>query len=192
MAARRAGGVRRRALCAGCRPCLSDARGRFRRRAGAAPGLRSRLPAQVTMDRRAFLQFPVAAAVSVMMPRAFAQAGEATRKLLILVELKGGNDGLNTVIPYADPEYARLRSRLAIARDQLVVLDERNALHPSLEKLLPTWRDRHLAIVRGVGYPQPNLSHFRSIEIWDTGSRSDEYLEQGWLARAFRRSPGPP
>jgi len=146
----------------------------------------------VIIDRRAFLRFPLAAAVSVAMPRAFAQAGEATRKLLILVELKGGNDGLNTVIPYADPEYARLRPRLAIARDQLVVLDERNALHPSLEKLLPTWRDRQLAVVRGVGYPQPNLSHFRSIEIWDTGSKSDEYLDEGWLARSFARSPPPP
>jgi uncharacterized protein (DUF1501 family) len=58
--------------------------------------------------------------------------------------------------------------------------------------LRPLWDDRSLAIVQGVGYPQPNLSHFRSIEIWDTASKSDEYLEAGWLARAFAHSPSPP
>jgi uncharacterized protein (DUF1501 family) len=112
-------------------------------------------------------------------------------RILLLVELKGGNDGLNTVVPYANPEYERLRGRLAIPRDQVVTLTEQAGLHPSLEKLMPTWRDGKLAIVQGVGYPQPNLSHFRSIEIWDTASKSDEYLEEGWLARAFVESPSP-
>jgi uncharacterized protein (DUF1501 family) len=113
------------------------------------------------------------------------------RRLLVLVELKGGNDGLNTAIPFADPLYARLRPRIAIARDKVVQLDERVGLHPSLEKLKVAWDARELAIVQGIGYPDPNLSHFRSIEIWDTASRSDEYLESGWLARAFRQSPSP-
>jgi uncharacterized protein (DUF1501 family) len=107
------------------------------------------------------------------------------------VELKGGNDGLNTVVPFADPEYARLRARIAIPREQVVTLTEQTGLHPSLEKLLPTWKDGKLAIVQGLGYPEPNLSHFRSIEIWDTASKSDEYLEEGWLARAFAESPSP-
>jgi len=95
------------------------------------------------------------------------------------------------VIPYADPAYRRLRARLGIDRDQVLKLDERAALHPSLDKLLALWGDKQLAIVQGVGYPEPNLSHFRSIEIWDTASRSEEYLDQGWLARAFERSPSP-
>ena len=141
------------------------------------------------MTRRAFLQLGAAASVTAFLPHARAEA--AARKLLVLVELKGGNDGLNTVIPYDDPEYARLRPRLAIAREQAIVLDERTALHPALEKLVPTWREGRLAIVQGVGYAQPNLSHFRSIEIWDTGSKSDEYLDDGWLARAFAHSPSP-
>ena len=113
------------------------------------------------------------------------------RRLLVLVELKGGNDALNMVVPYADPAYARLRPRLAIAREQVVALDEHTGLHPSLAPLAPAWQAGELAVVQGLGYPQPNLSHFRSIEIWDTASRSDEYLEAGWLARALARSPSP-
>jgi uncharacterized protein (DUF1501 family) len=143
----------------------------------------------MTCDRRRFLQslclatFAASARITL--------AAEPRRKLLVLVELKGGNDGLNTVIPYADPQYAALRPRLAIARDQVVQLTETTGLHPSLAPLRALWDRHELALVQGVGYPQPNLSHFRSIEIWDTASRSDEYLDDGWLARAFALSPSP-
>ncbi|HTS84221.1 MAG TPA: DUF1501 domain-containing protein [Usitatibacter sp.] len=143
------------------------------------------------MDRRRFLKatslLPLAGAVSFVR----AAAAQPSRKLLVLVELKGGNDGLNTVIPYSDPLYAQLRPRLAIPREQVVQLTERAGLHPSLAPLRALWDKRELAIVQGVGYPQPNLSHFRSIEIWDTASASDEYLDEGWLARAFAVSPSP-
>ena len=145
----------------------------------------------MSMDRRAFLQLAALAPFAGTARLAAAATSPGEHKLLILVELRGGNDGLNTVIPYADPQYARLRPRLAIARDQVVQLTEQVGLHPSLEKLRAIWEARQLAIVQGVGYPQPNLSHFRSIEIWDTASKSDEYLEAGWLARAFARSPSP-
>ncbi|MBN3810544.1 DUF1501 domain-containing protein [Paraburkholderia sp. Ac-20347] len=111
--------------------------------------------------------------------------------LLILVELKGGNDGLNTVVPYADPLYARYRSTIGVRRGDAIQLDERTALHPALAPLLPMWRAHELAIVQGVSYAQPNLSHFRSIEIWDTASRSDQYLREGWLTRAFATTPVP-
>ena len=110
-------------------------------------------------------------------------------RLLVLVELKGGNDGLNTVVPYADATYYALRPKLAIARDQIIQLSDRVGLHPVLAPLSRFWRDRELAVLQGVGYPQPNLSHFRSIEIWDTASRSDEYREDGWLTRTFAREP---
>ena len=95
------------------------------------------------------------------------------------------------MVPFADREYARLRPRLAIPRDQVVQLTEAAGLHPSLAPLRAVWDARQLAVVQGVGYPQPNLSHFRSIEIWDTASKSDEYLDAGWLARAFATSPSP-
>ena len=120
-------------------------------------------------------------------------AGPAGRydNLLILVELKGGNDGLNTVVPYADSEYYSLRPRIAIARDQVLQLDGRAGLHPSLQPLMALWQNRELAVVQGVGYPSANLSHFRSIEIWDTASKSTEYLSDGWLTRAFADAPVP-
>ena len=148
------------------------------------------------MDRRAFLRLLSCAPVAGAMPVAFgadavAPNAVASRRLLILIELKGGNDGLNTVVPYADPRYAALRPKLGIAREQVVQLTEATGLHPALEKLAPWWREERLAIVQGLGYAQPNLSHFRSIEIWDTASASDEYREEGWLARAFAQSPSP-
>jgi uncharacterized protein (DUF1501 family) len=122
---------------------------------------------------------------------AAAPAGARYRNLVVLIELKGGNDGLNTVAPYADPAYYALRPKLALARDALVRLSDRAALHPALAPLLPLWEAKELAIVEGVGYPAPNLSHFRSIEIWDTASASDQYLQDGWLARAFAAAPPP-
>lgn len=138
-------------------------------------------------SRRDFLAASVAALFS---PSLFAQSS-GYRRLLVLVELKGGNDGLNTVVPYADDAYYRLRPRIGIRPDEVLKLDARTGLHPALKPLEPLWREGELAIVQGVGYPGPNLSHFRSIEIWDTASRSDQYLGEGWLARAFAVHPVP-
>lgn len=145
------------------------------------------------MRRRDFLRGSVAAGAVVLEPRhALAAAGARYDHLLILVELKGANDGLNTVVPFADPTYHTLRPRIGIKPEAVLRLDERYGLHPALAPLLPLWQARELAIVQGVGYPQPNLSHFRSIEIWDTAAPSDEYLDDGWLARAFATTPVPP
>lgn len=138
-------------------------------------------------SRRDFLAASVAALFS---PSLFAQSS-GYRRLLVLVELKGGNDALNTVVPYADDTYHRLRPRIAIRPEEVLKLDARTGLHPALKPLEPLWQEGELAIVQGVGYPDPNLSHFRSIEIWDTASRSDQYLGEGWLARAFAAHPVP-
>ena len=119
----------------------------------------------------------------------FDSAFDRYRHLLVLVELKGGNDGLNTLVPFTDAAYYALRPKLAIARDQIIQLSDRVGLHPALAPFSAFWRDRELAVLQGVGYPQPNLSHFRSIEIWDTASRSDEYREDGWLTRTFAQQP---
>src|SRR5215470_13393605 len=145
------------------------------------------------MDRRRFLWQSSAAAAAIFAARiASAQTASGYRNLLVLVELKGGNDGLNTVVPYADPAYYTLRPRIGVRRDDVLQLDDRTGLHPALAPLLPIWQARELAIIQGVGYPEPNLSHFRSIEIWDTASRADEYLTDGWLARAFAAARPPP
>jgi uncharacterized protein (DUF1501 family) len=106
-------------------------------------------------------------------------------RILLLVELKGGNDGLNTVIPYADPRYQQLRPGIAVARARTVQLDEHVGLHEKLAPLMESWKAGDLAIVQGVGYANPNRSHFRSIEIWDTASAANQTLSEGWVARAF-------
>jgi uncharacterized protein (DUF1501 family) len=107
-------------------------------------------------------------------------------RILLLVELKGGNDGLNTVIPYADHKYRELRPGIGVARDHTIQLDEKVGLHDKLEPLMEAWKAGDFAIVQGVGYPYPNRSHFRSIEIWDTASASNQTLSEGWIAQAFQ------
>jgi uncharacterized protein (DUF1501 family) len=148
------------------------------------------------MNRRHFLQSLAALGVSVFPPLTVLAGLPANTalpdRLLILVELKGGNDGLNTVVPYGDPRYAALRPRIGLARDGILPLSEAMGLHTALEPLMPLWASGELGIVQGLGYPAPNLSHFRSIEIWDTASASDEFLAQGWLARAFAAVPPAP
>src|SRR5688572_27793725 len=109
------------------------------------------------MKRRDFLGAIGAASVSALVPvpgRAQQRVTADYGRLLVLVELKGGNDGLNTLVPYADPAYYELRPQLAIPRDQVLQLDERAGLHPSLEPLMELWKKRELAIVQGVGYPE--------------------------------------
>ena len=138
------------------------------------------------MLRRDFLKFCSAIPLASAWPASsFAAADGAEPRYVVLVEFNGGNDGLNTVIPYSDARYQEARPNIAVARDQVLHLDERSGLHPALAPLMPLWKTRQLAVVQAVGYPQPNRSHFRSIEIWDTGSDSGEYLDSGWLARAL-------
>jgi uncharacterized protein (DUF1501 family) len=107
-------------------------------------------------------------------------------RILILIELKGGNDGINTVVPYADNAYYQLRNTIGIKTDEVIKLDDKVGLHPDLKAMLPFWEKNELAIVQGVGYPEANLSHFRSIEIWETASKSSEYLVDGWATRGMQ------
>ncbi len=138
------------------------------------------------MNRRDFLATLGSAAGILTLPSlAQSAAVNPYKRLLIMVELRGANDGLNTFIPYSDDAYATLRPTIGIKRDQVLQLSDKFGLHPALEPLMPLWSKGELAAVTGLGYPQPNLSHFRSIEIWDTGSNSKDYLSEGWLARAF-------
>jgi uncharacterized protein (DUF1501 family) len=102
--------------------------------------------------------------------------------VLVLVTRYGGNDGLNTVVPYADPRYHDARPELAYRAGQVLRLDDRLGLNPSLEGLAKLWGDHRLAIVQGVGYPRPDRSHFRSMDIWQTGS-PERPSHTGWLGR---------
>jgi len=141
------------------------------------------------MDRRDFLLG--ASALSVVLAGRSVLADQAARRILLLVELKGGNDGLNTLIPYADPHYHQLRGGIGVARERTLQLDEKVGLHEKLTPLMESWQAKDLAILQGVGYPYPNRSHFRSIEIWDTASASSQTLSEGWVARAFDGTPLP-
>ncbi len=109
--------------------------------------------------------------------------------VLIVCQLSGGNDGLNTVIPYADKLYYAARPSLGIAEDKALKLDEHNALHPSMGAVHELYKQGKVAIVQNVGYPKPNRSHFKSMEIWQTASPEDKYLD-GWLGRALDGAAG--
>ncbi len=106
----------------------------------------------------------------------------ATDHTLIVVQMAGGNDGLNTVIPFTDPLYKQMRPTLAIPDNTVLPLDTRLGLHPNLQPLKNFWDAGHLAIVEGIGYPNQSLSHFQAMDIWQTldlnGSAGD-----GWLGK---------
>ncbi|HEX2849768.1 MAG TPA: DUF1501 domain-containing protein [Acidimicrobiales bacterium] len=102
--------------------------------------------------------------------------------ILVLVTLYGGNDGLNTVIPAADPAYQRGRGALAFSPAEVHDLGDGLGFHPSLAALARRWKEGTLAVVRGVGYPQPNRSHFRSMDIWQSGV-PDRQEVTGWIGR---------
>ncbi|MGB6206305.1 DUF1501 domain-containing protein, partial [Mycobacterium sp.] len=102
--------------------------------------------------------------------------------VLVILTLYGGNDGINTVIPYADNAYHDARPELAYAPGDVIALDGQLGLNPALKGLAQQWNNRKLAIVRGVSYPQPDHSHFRSMDIWQTASPA-EPVRTGWIGR---------
>jgi uncharacterized protein (DUF1501 family) len=114
---------------------------------------------------------------------AAAPAPEKDRSVLVLVQLAGGNDGLNTLIPFEDADYYRLRPTLGIPKDKVLPLSATVGLHPSCKAMEGLFKDGKLAVVQNVGYPNPNRSHFRSTEIWETASASDEFAANGWIGR---------
>jgi uncharacterized protein (DUF1501 family) len=114
----------------------------------------------------------------------------ARGRTLVLIQLAGGNDGLNTVIPWRDGAYRTLRPALAPPEDALLRLSDRVALHPSLEPLLGAWRQGDLAVVEGVGYERPNRSHFSSTDVWHAGAR--QARSSGWVGALLAASARDP
>jgi uncharacterized protein (DUF1501 family) len=126
--------------------------------------------------------------------RAVAAEPGATAKgrVLVVIQLGGGNDGLNTVVPYKDDDYRKARPRLQIGEKAVLKIDGHVGFHPGLAGLAKLLEGRQLAIVQAVGYPNPNRSHFESMALWHTsqfGSRTDT---PGWLARALDATPAAP
>lgn len=108
--------------------------------------------------------------------------GPSNKRALVVVQLGGGNDTLNTVVPYGDPDYYRVRPTLAIPQAQVLQLSDKVGFNPNFAPLKSLYDAGHLAVVQGVGYPNPNRSHFRSTDIWTSG-RPDIVEQTGWLGR---------
>ncbi len=137
------------------------------------------------MNRRDFLRIPAAITASCALTHTSLWAQQIKQKYLILVELNGGNDGLNTIVPFRDSMYKKLRPSIGLNEGEIIPLSDQLAMHKALAPLHSFWNDKQLAVINGVGYEDPNRSHFRSIEIWDTASNSDEYIDSGWLSRVI-------
>src|SRR5437773_1803231 len=105
--------------------------------------------------------------------------------ILVVVELNGGNDGLNTVIPFKDPEYAKLRPTLKQPESQIKKLNDELGLHPQLNGIADLYNEGVVSVVQGVGYPNPNQSHFESMDIWQAAT-TDKTRTEGWIGKAYQ------
>ena len=139
------------------------------------------------MKRRTFLKSAAALpVVAYFPPSLMAQSNES--KTLILVQFGGGNDSLNTFVPYTDAAYYAARGSLAVTADEVLPLTAQLGLNPVMSALQTAWQSADMAVVQGLGYPSPNRSHFRSIEIWQTASDADVFLSEGWLSQVMPES----
>jgi uncharacterized protein (DUF1501 family) len=143
------------------------------------------------LNRRTFLKSSPLLAIAPTLPAFLANSARAAEarpdtSILVVVQLDGGNDALNTVVPHADPEYARLRPRLKVVSNDMVKVNDSVGLHPSLRPLGNLLEKGQLAIIPGVSYPNPDRSHFRSMAIWQTAKVDPEdHTGHGWLGRAL-------
>ena len=140
------------------------------------------------IKRKEFLQIGSLATASMMLPK-FLKAFEKPmmvppgNKVVVVIQFSGGNDGLNTVIPVRNDIYYRERPKLGIAKTDALSLTDETGLNPALEAFKGLFDDGSLAIMNSVGYPNPDRSHFRSMDIWQSASDSDKYVNTGWLGR---------
>ena len=101
--------------------------------------------------------------------------------VLVVLQLGGGNDFMHTVVPYGNPLYYDFRQTVNVPQDRVLPIDDKFGFHPHLGAIKPMWDAGDMAIVAGVGYPNPNRSHFRSMDIWHT-CEPDKVATEGWLA----------
>ncbi|HEY1024865.1 MAG TPA: twin-arginine translocation pathway signal, partial [Sphingobacteriaceae bacterium] len=141
------------------------------------------------MKRRDFLKNTALASGALMIPsflkpfEALAANQLSGHKNLVIIQLSGGNDGLNTVVPYGIDEYYRKRQTIAITPDSLIKLNEVQGLNPAMASLREIYDEGWMSIINSVGYPNPDRSHFRSMDIWHTASDADQFLSTGWIGR---------
>ncbi|MEX0636601.1 MAG: DUF1501 domain-containing protein [Ferruginibacter sp.] len=140
------------------------------------------------IKRKEFLQIGSLATASLMVPKflkAFEQKNRVPQgnKVVVVIQFSGGNDGLNTVIPFTNDIYYKERPRLAIKKDKALSLTNDVGLNPALEAFKGLHDEGNLSILNNVGYPNPDRSHFRSMDIWHSASNSNDYVYTGWLGR---------
>ncbi|MBI2799200.1 MAG: DUF1501 domain-containing protein [Gammaproteobacteria bacterium] len=135
----------------------------------------------------------VAGAIPSLFQQALAADAAVNDRILVIFEMSGGNDGLNTIVPYADDAYYKLRPTIGIKQKQLLKLDEHFGFNPGLLGFQRLWQDGKLAIVHGAGYAQPSFSHFTSMAYWHTAAPNsgDEYGWCGRLADTLAPEPRP-
>ncbi|MEL7531661.1 MAG: hypothetical protein AAFN10_10155, partial [Bacteroidota bacterium] len=138
-------------------------------------------------SRRDFLKISALASTSIMLPR-FLQGcnyspEQTNGRKLVVIQLSGGNDGLNTIVPYGDDIYYQQRSGIGISPNNVIQLNDYQGFNPALEALRGLYDNGEMSLLNSVGYPNPNRSHFRAMDIWHTGSNANEYWENGWLGR---------
>ncbi len=147
------------------------------------------------ISRRDFLKSSTLLALAPTIPGFLAQTARAAKaerdgRVLVVIQLDGGNDGINTVVPFADEGYAKHRKVLRLPKDRLVKINDQVGLHPSLADAGKLLEAGQLAIVQGVSYPNPNRSHFRSMAIWHSARLDpEEHGGLGWLGRALDEDP---
>lgn len=138
------------------------------------------------IKRRQFLKAGTLATASLLLPNflkamSSPEALERGNRVLVILQLSGGNDGLNTIVPIRNDIYFRERQTIAV--NNALALTDEAGIHPALSFFKTLYDRGELAVLNNVGYPDPNKSHFRSMDIWHSASRSDEYLESGWIGR---------
>ena len=111
--------------------------------------------------------------------------GTTKKPVLVVVQLSGGNDALNTVIPYNDGNYYDHRRQVHIDPDKALKQDANLAMNPSMTAIKRLWDEGKVAVINGIGYPEPNRSHFRSMDIWHTAEPT-KVLTEGWIGKALR------
>jgi uncharacterized protein (DUF1501 family) len=142
----------------------------------------------MSISRRKFIQLSSLASASLMVPRflkgfEFSPALKPGNKVLVILQLSGGNDGLNTIIPYRNDIYYKSRPLIGIKKENALALTDDVGINPAMKGIKQLYDDGHVTIINGVGYPEPNRSHFRSMDIWQSGSRADELVTTGWIGR---------
>ncbi|CAN5493516.1 DUF1501 domain-containing protein [soil metagenome] len=144
------------------------------------------------LSRREFLMMSALATSTLLIPKFLTplQAkeikellGDDINRKLVIIQLSGGNDGLNTIIPYNNDIYYQGRESISVAKNNVLKINDELGFNPGMSKLKELYDNGYVSVINSVGYPNPNRSHFRSMDIWQTASDSEAYLNSGWIGR---------